>query len=37
MVKIFDSTEAGYKKIKIKVFEIDYKKFREMESTKNSP
>lgn len=35
MVKIFDTTESGYKKIKIKVFEVDYKKFREMESTKN--
>ena len=32
MVKIFDSTESGYKKIKIKVFEIDYKKFHEIES-----
>jgi hypothetical protein len=27
MVKIFDSNELGYKKLKVKVFEIDYEKF----------
>ena len=27
MVKIFDSNEFGYKKLKVKVFEIDYEKF----------
>ena len=27
MVKIFDSNEFAYKKLKVKVFEIDYEKF----------
>ena len=27
--KIFDSDEQGFQKLKIKVFEIDYKKFHE--------
>ncbi len=27
MIKIFDSQELGYKKLKVKVFEIDYEKF----------
>ena len=27
MIKIFDSQESGYKKLKVKVFEIDYEKF----------
>ena len=27
MIKIFDSNELGYKKLKVKVFEIDYEKF----------
>ena len=27
MVKIFDSSEVAYKKLKVKVFEIDYEKF----------
>ena len=27
MVKVFDSNEFGFKKLKIKVFEIDYEKF----------
>ena len=27
MVKIFDSNEFGYKKLKVKVFQIDYEKF----------
>jgi len=30
MKKIFDSDEMGYKEFKIKVFEIDYKKFHEL-------
>ena len=30
MKKIFDSDEIGYKEFKIKVFEIDYKKFHEL-------
>lgn len=29
LVKVFDSDEKGFKKLKIKVFEIDYKKFHE--------
>ena len=29
MVKVFDSNELGFKKLKIKVFEIDYEKFYE--------
>ena len=27
LIKVFDSTEYGYEKLKIKVFEIDYEKF----------
>jgi len=27
LIKIFDSEDYGYEKLKIKVFEIDYKKF----------
>ncbi len=30
MNKVFDSIESGYKKIKIKVFEIDYEKFNQI-------
>jgi hypothetical protein len=30
LIKVFDSEEYGYQKLKIKVFEIDYKKFHEM-------
>ena len=30
LVKIFDSEKHGYQKLKLKVFEIDYKKFHEM-------
>ena len=29
MIKIFDSNELGYKKLKVKVFEIDYEKFND--------
>ena len=32
LVKIFDSEKHGYQKLKLKVFEIDYKKFHEMMS-----
>ena len=32
LIKVFDSDEYGYQKLKIKVFEIDYKKFHEMMS-----
>ena len=32
LIKVFDSEEYGYQKLKIKVFEIDYKKFHEMMS-----
>ena len=31
MKKIFDSDEMGYKEFKIKVFEIDYKKFHQLD------
>ena len=30
--KIFDSKESGYKKLEIKVFEIDYKKFYDLKN-----
>ncbi|KFM20068.1 hypothetical protein AAA799D07_00518 [Marine Group I thaumarchaeote SCGC AAA799-D07] len=30
MIKVFDSTELGYKKFKVKVFEIDYEKFNKI-------
>jgi len=30
LVKIFDSEKQGYQKLKLKVFEIDYKKFHQM-------
>jgi hypothetical protein len=30
MKKIFDSEEANYEEFKIKAFEIDYKKFHEI-------
>jgi hypothetical protein len=30
MIKIFDSQELGYEKLKVKVFEIDYKKFNKI-------
>jgi len=29
LIKVFDSDEVGFKKLKIKVFEIDYKKFQD--------
>ena len=29
LTKIFDSDDAGFKKLKIKVFEINYKKFND--------
>ena len=32
LIKVFDSDKHGYQKLKIKVFEIDYKKFHEMMS-----
>ncbi len=30
LIKVFDSDEYGYQKLKIKVFEIDYEKFNEL-------
>ena len=30
LIKIFDSDKYGYEKLKIKIFEIDYKKFHEL-------
>ena len=27
MIKVFDSNDLGYKKFKVKVFEIDYEKY----------
>ena len=30
LTKIFDSTENGYTKLKIKIFEINYKNFYEL-------
>ena len=35
LIKIFDSEDYGYEKLKIKVFEIDYKKFHELDSDEN--
>ena len=32
LIKIFDSSEYGYEKLKIKVFEINYEKFHELNS-----
>ena len=35
LIKIFDSSEHGYEKLKIKVFEINYEKFHKNFETKN--
>jgi hypothetical protein len=35
LIKVFDSEEYGYQKLKIKVFEIDYEKFHELDSDEN--
>ena len=33
--KIFDSSNQGFEKLKVKVFEIDYEKFHELDSDEN--
>ena len=36
LTKVFDSNEQGYKKLKFKIYEIDYMKFNELFDKKQS-